>query len=138
MFVYNIACSPSNFGLCTVMGNSFWNRSFLAFCELKSLFFSTCQVSFESSNWKWKIYPWWEFESSSSVLFSVFCPIDCLHNSLGLTLVDTSCFTCMLGDDLGILFLYATSQMSLPWINSFDSPFEPMFPFLCFEAHYKS
>ena len=23
--------------------------------------------------------------------------------------------------------------MDLPWINSFDSPFEPMFPFLCFE-----
>ena len=42
---------------------------------------------------------------SSLILFGVFCPIDCLHNNLGLTLVDTSCFTCMLGDDLGIFVL---------------------------------
>ena len=92
-------------GYVQVMGNCFWNRSFLAFCELKSLFFSTCQVSFERLNWKWLIYPWWDFEPSSSILFGVFCPIDCSHNSLGLTLVDTSWFTCMLGDDLDILFL---------------------------------
>ena len=40
-------------GYVQVMGICFWNRSFLSFCELKSLLLSTCQVSFERSNWKW-------------------------------------------------------------------------------------
>ena len=40
-------------GYVQVIGNCFWNRSFLEFCELKSLFFSTYQVSFKRLNWKW-------------------------------------------------------------------------------------
>ena len=79
------------------MGNCFQNKSFLAFCELKSL--PSLHV---------KLVMKGRIESDKFTIGEILshhCLFYSVNNSLGLTLVDTSWFTCMLGDDFEILFL---------------------------------
>jgi len=74
-------------------------------------------------------------------LCSLLCDI-CLLNACTMALARLFLmlfwFTCMLGYDLGNFVLWAYSQMSLPWIVSFDNPFFSIcILFHWFIAHYK-